>query len=413
MNETATRGPCTGAVRRAGSALEQLLGGFGTAVLALGLLLWAVFVGALCLVGIGVPLAPPALRAVHALADRERRRLGRWGAQVPTPGGRPDRLRAAVADRTTRRELAWLARHGVLGSLLGFLAVLVPFSAVRDLTFPLWWWALPDGYATSSLGFWVVRSWAGVPAVFVLGALWAAATVVLTPVLARRQSRVARSLLAPQDGDLSLRVAELTASRAAALDAHATELRRIERSLHDGAQNRLVATAVLVGAARRSLATGPDAADALLEKAQDAAELALAELRAVVRSILPPVLADRGLAGALHGLAGLSSVPCAVDVDAPTRSPAAVEAVIYFAVAEALTNVVRHSGATRATVTVRQRDGRITMTVTDDGRGGAAETAGSGLEGIRRRVEAMDGDWLLTSPPGGPTTVEVGLPCES
>jgi signal transduction histidine kinase len=225
---------------------------------------------------------------------------------------------------------------------------------------------------------------------------------------------VGRVLLAPPPGtDLSLRVAELTATRAAALDAHVTELRRIERALHDGTQNRLVAVTVLLGAARRSLERDPAAADAALERAQDAAEQALAELRTVARGILPPALADRGMAGALSGLAAACPVPCRVDVAVPVRCAASVEATAWFVVAEALTNVARHSGATRAAVTVRQAGGRLTVQVTDDGRGGADEAAGSGLSGIRRRVAAHDGVLTLTSPPGGPTTLDVELPCGS
>jgi signal transduction histidine kinase len=387
-------------------ALEQLLGGFGTALLALGLLAWSVVAGLL--------LPGPTLRGLHALADRERTRLARWGTQTPAYDGRPEDLRGARRDPVTRGELGWLVRHATLGSLVGFLAVLAPFSAARDLTFPLWWWTLPDGWASPSLGFWVVHGWAGVAPVVALGAAWATATLACAPPAARRQLRVAAGLLARGGDDLSLRVAELTRTRAAALDAHAAELRRIERSLHDGAQNRLVATTVLLGAARRSLVTaGPDAADRLLGQAQDAAELALAELRAVVRSILPPVLADRGLTGALHGLAASSSVACTTEVDVPQRAPAAVEATVYFAVAEALTNVTRHSGASHAHVVVRRTGDRLRATVTDDGHGGAAERSGSGLEGIRRRVEATDGRWTLHSPPGGPTLLELEVPCGS
>ncbi len=240
------------------------------------------------------------------------------------------------------------------------------------------------------------------------------AFVAFGPALARSQAWPGRRLLAPHpDTDLSLRVARLSATRAAALDAHATELRRIERSLHDGAQNRLVAVTVLLGATRRALSRDPATADAMLERAQDASELALAELRAVVRGILPPVLADRGLAGALAGLAADCGVPCQVDVDVPGRCAVSVEATTYFVVAEALTNVSRHSGARHATVTVRRRADRLTVVVSDDGDGGADEHHGSGITGIRRRIEAHDGLLTLTSPPGGPTTLQVELPCGS
>lgn len=232
------------------------------------------------------------------------------------------------------------------------------------------------------------------------------------PRLARLHAGVARRLLAPPPGtDLTLRIAELTATRAAALDAHVAEMRRIERSLHDGTQNRLVAATVLLGAARRSLARDPSSTDALLERAQDAAEQALAELRAVVRGILPPVLVDRGLADALAGLAASCPVPCTVDVDVPVRCPVSVEATAWFAVAEALTDVARHSAATAAAVTVRRRGDRLLVRVVDDGHGGAAESGGSGLAGIARRVAAHDGVLELSSPPGGPTTLALELPC--
>jgi signal transduction histidine kinase len=399
---------------RALQGVEQLGGGLGTAALALLVLLEVLLVAASCAVGVGVLLAPGALRAVRWVADRERTRLGRWGEPVVGAGPVPARLRTALADPSVRAELRWLVAHGTVGLLLGLLGVLLPLYAVQYLTYPLWWQLLPEGEATPSPGFWIVDGWADALAVMLLGVGWAVITVGATPLLARWQGGVGRVLLAPPPGtDLSLRVAELTATRAAALDAHVTELRRIERALHDGTQNRLVAVTVLLGAARRSLERDPAAADAALERAQDAAEQALAELRTVARGILPPALADRGLAGALSGLAAACPVPCRVDVAVPVRCAASVEATAWFVVAEALTNVARHSGATRAAVTVRQAGGRLTVQVTDDGRGGADEAAGSGLSGIRRRVAAHDGVLTLTSPPGGPTTLDVELPCGS
>lgn len=194
-------------------------------------------------------------------------------------------------------------------------------------------------------------------------------------------------------------------------ESHATELRRIERSLHDGTQNRLVAVNVLLGGARRALARDPGAADALLGRAQEATEAALAELRATVRAFLPPVLGDRGLPGALLSLAAACPVDCRVDVDLPGRCEMTVEASVYFVVAEALTNVARHSDARHATVTVRLRGGLLRVEVTDDGRGGARLRPGAGLDGVRRRIEAHDGTLTLASPAGGPTTLTASLPC--
>ncbi|MEE1939012.1 sensor domain-containing protein [Streptomyces sp. TRM 70361] len=401
--------------RAALDALEHLCGGLGTAVLAVLALFWLAVTLLLCPVGVGLPMVPLALRLVRAVAERERARLSRWGPRIVGPSPGPLRLRAAAADPATRRELGWLVTHATAGLFLGLLGLTMPLRAVQDSTFPLWWGLLPAAEAESSaLGLWTVHDQGDALGVAALGLGWLAASVLLMPVLARLQAWPGRRLLTPGPGtDLVLRVAELTATRAAALDAHAAELRRIERSLHDGTQNRLVAVNVLLGAARRALARDPAGADAVLERAQEAAEQALAELRGVVRGILPPVLTDRSLADALTSLAATCPVPCRVDTYLPGRCAASVEATAYFVVAEALTNAARHSGARHAAVTARRDGDRLHLRITDDGKGGADEGGGSGLTGMRRRTEAHDGTLTLTSPPGGPTTVEVSLPCGS
>ncbi|MDG6109523.1 sensor domain-containing protein [Dactylosporangium aurantiacum] len=395
-------------------ALEHLVGGLGTAVLALGAALLLVVVAAACLAGIGLLMVPSALRLVRAAADRERARLSRWETALPLPPPIPAGLRDALREPWVRRDTAFVAVHGTAGFCVGLLGVSLPLSAVQYLLFPLYWWLLPPDAGGPGLVYWRIDGLLGAFAVFLIGVGWLAVSVALVPRLARLQAAPGRRLLAPpRDVDVSLRIAELTATRAAALDAHAVELRRIERSLHDGAQNRLVAVTVLLGAARRALARDPAVAGEILDRAHDAAELALAELRTVVRGILPPVLDDRGLAGALDGLAAGCGVPCTVEVDVPGRCAASVEATAYFVVAEALTNVARHSGAATAAVTVRRDGDRLHVRVADDGRGGADEGQGSGIGGIRRRVEAHDGRFTLTSPPGGPTTILVELPCGS
>ncbi|MFJ9710776.1 sensor histidine kinase [Streptomyces sp. NPDC101234] len=412
------------ALSAAGIAIAQLASGLNTAFLAVLVLLWLAVTAVTSLVGVGLLMVPAVARALHSLAGQERERLGRWGPEVVAPEPAPTRLRAALVDPTTRRELRWLARHATLGFLLGLLGVVLPISAVRDSTFPLYWKLLPTDTTASSVGIGHAHSWPDALAVALLGVGWIAIVLGLAPGMARLQAGPGRRLLAAgPDTDLSLRVAELTATRAAALDAHATELRRIERSLHDGTQNRIVSVTVLLGAARRMVARDPAGADELLERAQSAAEQALSELRTVSRSILPPVLDDRGLAGALSGLAAECAVPCRVDVDVPERCAASVEATAYFVVAEALTNIAKHSAAGQAAVTVRARGGRLHLCVEDDGRGGAGGTSqaigtggedgGSGLTGIRRRIAAHDGTLSLSSPPGGPTTLKVDLPCGS
>jgi signal transduction histidine kinase len=395
-------------------ALEHLVGGLGTALLAFVALIWLVVVALTCVVGVGRLLVPTVPRVARGIAERERARLSRWGPEIIGPEPLPARARDAFADPAIRRELRWLVIHGTLGLFLSMAGATLPLNAVQDVTYPLWWRLADPAANAPTLVFWTVRDTSDAWAVAILGVGMAVAFVFLGPGMAHLQAWPGRKLLAPTaDTDLSLRVAQLSATRAAALDAHATELRRIERSLHDGTQNRLVAVTVLLGATRQALARDPSSADAMLERAQQAAEQALSELRTVARGILPPVLADRGLAGALAGLAADCSVPCRVDVDVPGRCAASVEATTYFVVAEALTNVSRHSQAQHATVTVRRQGGRLLVRIDDDGRGGADEHHGSGITGIRRRVEAYDGRLTLTSQPGGPTTLQVELPCGS
>ncbi len=404
-------------MRAAPLALVHLTTGFATAPVAALLIVVLGLIVLLCVVGVGLLLLRPALGAVRGLADLERTRLSWLGEELVGPGELPRGLRAAVADPALRREVAWLLPHATLGLALPGIALQLAVYAFQYATAPGWWRLVPAGTVSLDLGgfsFFTVDDWAGVWTMSLFGALCAVAVVLLAPIMAWLQVWPGRRLLGPPPGtDLSLRVAELTATRAAALDAHATELRRIERSLHDGSQNRLVAVTVLLGAARRALARDPAVADELLERAQGAAELALSELREVVRSVLPPVLTDRGLAGALSGLAADSAVACRVEVDVAGRLAASVEATAYFVVAEALTNAARHSGAGQVEVSVRRRGDRLRVRVRDDGHGGAGEDSGSGLAGIRRRVEALDGTMTLTSPPGGPTTVDVELLCGS
>ena len=419
QQQTRAAGPRPVAARTIGAgfpALAQLIGGLGTALLALILLVAVVATALACLLGVGLFLIPVVARAVRALAERERVRLSRWGPDVLAAGPAPRGLRNVLTDPVARRELGWLPCHATLGLLLGVFGLFLPVFALRDLTFPLWW-KLKLGPATptaTSIGLGTAHGWPDAFAVALLGVGWVALIMGAAPRLALVQAWPGRRLLPPDSHvDLSLRVAELTATRAAALDAHALELRRIERSLHDGSQNRLVAVNVLLGAARRALARDPAQAEELLGRAQDAAEHALAELRAVARSILPPVLADRGLAGALTGLAANCGIPCQIEVDVAGRCAASVEATAYFVVAEALTNVAKHSGAQRANVTAAVRGTRLYLRITDDGHGGADAAGGSGLDGIRRRVEAHDGALTLSSPRGGPTILGVELPCGS
>jgi signal transduction histidine kinase len=395
-------------------AISRLVAGLGTAVLAGGALLLVLVTAVLCLAGVGLFFLPAVLRTVRVVADRERTRLSRWRPEIRGSEPVPASARAALRDSAVRRELAWLPCHAILGLPLGLLALTLPLSSVHDMSFPLWWKLVPASAASSSLGFGPVHNWSGAVAICLAGVATIGVTVVLLPTAARLQAWPGRRLLPPDhETDLALRVAELTATRAAALDAHTAELRRIERSLHDGTQNRMVAVNVLVGAARRALARDPAEAEEILGRAQAAAEYALAELRGVVRSILPPVLTERSLPDAVGGLAAACPIECRIDADMTERCAASVEATVYYAVAEALTNVAKHSGASHATVRLCRHQDRLCAEVTDDGGGGADSRGGSGLGGIRQRVEAHDGTFELSSPAGGPTVLRVSVPCGS
>jgi signal transduction histidine kinase len=211
---------------------------------------------------------------------------------------------------------------------------------------------------------------------------------------------------------LTERISVLETSRAGAVDVQEAELRRIERDLHDGAQARLVALGMSLGMAEQKLATAdPEAARELLAEARAGAGEALRELRDLARGIHPPVLAERGLDAAVRALAAVSPIKVSVSVSLKTRPPAPAESAAYFVVAESLANAGKHAQAGRVDVRIGETDGRMTIEVQDDGVGGA-DAGGSGLVGLRRRVEALDGRLLVVSPPGGPTTVRAELPCE-
>jgi signal transduction histidine kinase len=235
--------------------------------------------------------------------------------------------------------------------------------------------------------------------------LWAA------PWLLRCYGMLARSMLGPTGrAELALRAAHLAQTRADTLDAGAAEMRRIQRDLHDGAQARLVAMGMTLDAADQLLDDNPQAR-ALLAEARESSAKALTELRDLVRGIHPPVLADRGLADAVRALAIRQPVRVHVASDLDGRPPAPVEAAAYFTVSELLANISKHAHASQAWVDLRHQDGMLRIGVGDDGTGGADPAQGSGLAGIGRRLAAFDGVLALSSPPGGPTVVNVEIPC--
>ena len=245
----------------------------------------------------------------------------------------------------------------------------------------------------------------------------------VVPALARWTTRtdewLARKLLGPSRGEeLALRVESLARSRADLVDAADAERRRIERDLHDGAQQRLVSLAMNLGMTRERFEDESEPVREAIAAAHEEAVLALTELRQFIRGLHPAVLSDRGLVAALSGLAARVPLPVRLQVDVPRPASAAVEAVAYFIVSEALTNVAKHAQATRVEVTVTRTGTILRIAVADDGRGGAAFGAsdgagGTGLRGLAQRAAAVDGTLKIDSPRGGPTVVTAELPCES
>ena len=235
----------------------------------------------------------------------------------------------------------------------------------------------------------------------------------LTMAMGRLQVATARWLLGPRRATLEKQLEQLETSRSAAVDSAEAERRRIERDLHDGAQQRLVALAATLGDAKQHFDSDPEVARAMVDDAHTEAKEALKEIRDLVRGINPFILQDRGLDAALSAVVARSPVPVDLEIRLTDRPPPAVESAAYFVVAESLTNVARHADATRAHVAVARSGNRVVVEVRDDGRGGADASVGTGLQGLRDRAAALGGTLYVLSPVGGPTTIMVELPCES
>ena len=243
------------------------------------------------------------------------------------------------------------------------------------------------------------------------GLLLLVAAPWLTAGIAALDARAASALLGPSRAEeLEHRVEHLTQTRAGAVDAADAERRRLERNLHDGTQQRLVSLAMNLGMARAQTETVEEAHEAIAE-AHEEAKAALAELRNLIRGLHPPVLENRGLDAALSGVAARMPIPVRLTVNVPRRPPPTIEAVAYFVVSEGLTNITKHAQATQAEVFVQQDGERLHVIVTDDGVGGADPARGTGLAGLARRAESVDGTLEIVSPPGGPTLLTVDLPC--
>ncbi|HVV19218.1 MAG TPA: sensor domain-containing protein [Pseudonocardiaceae bacterium] len=407
------------AIKRSAGATTVLLTGMRTGLPALFGIAGVFFVAVCCVCFVGLPVLSEAVVPLRSLAAAERRRVGRvLGHDIDAPyrpvtGTWPRKALTVLCDPATWRDTAWLVGHGLTSCFTGVVAVALWPAIVESVTMPAWWWLLPRGEVTA---FVPLTTWTqALTLPFAQALVEAAAVYWALPWLARAQVWFGDALLRPTAGAaLAQRVEELTETRTEALEAHGAELRRIERDLHDGVQAQLVSIAVRLGLAERAFTSQPETAMEMLHDARDGIEDSLGNLRDVIRGIYPPILADRGLAGAVHALAGGQRVPVTVHVpDDLARPPAAVEAAAYFVVAESLTNVTKHSTAQHVDVTVRREGNVLLIVVRDDGQGGADQAGGSGLLGIQRRVAALDGTTRIDSPAGVGTTIEVRLPCGS
>jgi signal transduction histidine kinase len=414
-------------------AWSNLVAGLVSGLLFLAILV-GIVVSATCVpIGlVSLPILGLMLRCADGLAAVERARCGALlGTSVPDWPADPRRgyrwllipRRVTVLGRATWGEIGYgllfppvgmvtaIAVIGVWALGFALATILVTFWSLGFVlvTLPLYAWRLLR--RSPSIGSRPLRGAPVLAGSLVTGARMLMASPAPTRALSAWELALAQWLLAPPK-DLAARVAELEVSRDRVVDAAEGERRRIERDLHDGAQQRLVALAMELGRAQAKFADDVDGARDLVDQAHAEAKAALTELRNLVRGVHPPVLTDRGLDAALSGLAAICPVPVDVQVDVPVRPKPAVEAVAYFLVAEALTNVAKHSRASHVSVFVEGHGfpGTLTVVVSDDGIGGA-DPGGAGLSGLADRVAGVDGSLSLESPSGGPTIVSAVLPC--
>lgn len=379
------------------AAVRHLVG------LALGALTGAMTLACLALAGLVIAPAlgwpryrATALRLVNGgvigLARLEQWRLGRFHGDAEA---------AAYRGYGRERALTYLGVRWPVGLLGGAILLLTVYGAGTAVVFA-WAWARgeePDGIPFE---WWVVAY------IGTFGLVLAFLAVQGLIGVVRLERRLAHRFLGPTDADaLRRRIEELATSRADVVQAVDAERRRIERDLHDGVQQRLVALGMLLGQARRHPARSAE----LVERAHDESRQILDDLREVAWRVYPTALDNLGLAEALARVAERSPVPVTVEYGPTGRLPAPVEAAAYFVVSEAVTNATKHAAASRISLAVTtDQDGLVTVTITDDGAGGA-DPAGSGLTGLARRVAALDGRFEVRSPTGGPTVVKAELPC--
>jgi signal transduction histidine kinase len=377
---------------------------------------WFVILSVGLTLGVGLLIVWVGVLALTLLAWRGGAWLERrWvramlGVRIPEPyrplpaGSLWQRARVLAGDPATWKDLAYLVLLLPLGMVWFVVTTTLWTFALGLLTAPLWYWTPSEGglalLVNGERSYLVIDTLPEALLAAVVGAALVVAAAWAVKAMAAAHGALALALLGPSDNQLRARVEALQASRDRAVDAAEAERRRIERDLHDGAQQRLVALAMDLGMARAKLETDPAAATVLVGEAHEEAKRALAELRNLARGIHPAVLADRGLDAAISALAARSPVPVGVEVTAG-RLPGPVESAAYFVVAEALANAAKHARAGEIGVRIARHRDLLIVEVFDDGVGGADPARGSGLRGLADRVGAVDGHLTITSPPAG------------
>ncbi len=398
------------------TGLRYLVAQHGYSALLWGIWGWQ-YLPAWLVTLVGLVLAVPVLTRIH----RHRLRVTA-GVEIPRQPTVPTSLpgiAAAFRSRATWRQLGYHVLAGPALAVAGAAVLGVWLAGVLYTLVYGYAWALPSSgllwrgqfpALSSSLASWLL----GVPADVYLTAAGIALLIAapwLTGAVAALDARAARALLGPsRTEELEHEVEHLAQTRAGAVDAADAERRRLERDLHDGTQQRLVALAMNLGMARIEATTAEQAQQAIAD-AHEEAKAALIELRNLIRGLHPVVLEDRGLDAALSGVVARMRVPVRLNVDLSRRPPPVIEAVAYFVVSEALANVAKHAQASQVEVFVQLAGDRLHVIVSDDGVGGADPVRGTGLAGLAKRASSVDGIFEITSPAGGPTLLAVDLPC--
>ncbi|MGP4093823.1 sensor histidine kinase [Nonomuraea sp. KM90] len=364
----------------------------------------------LSVIWVGVPLMMATVLMWRGGAMLERRLMyAAFGLKIADPyRPRPERglgahLRWLLSDPATWQDLGYLLMLLPLGAVEVVLSFVAWFMSIALLIQPLLMTMYELGGVHSEL---MIGDWVGSCVAAVFGALALVLTAYLARGMAWLHGTLATVLLGGSEEE------RLRASRARGIDAAEAERRRIERDLHDGAQQRLLSVAVDLGRAQAKFDTEPEVVRMLIAQAHAGTKAAIAELRNLARGIHPAILTDRGLDAALSGLAARAPIRVDVSVELEERPPPAVESIAYFIVAETLANMAKHSGATEASVTVMRDHRGVVVDVWDNGIGGAVVTPGGGLSGLADRAATIDGVLVLHSPVGGSTLVRAELPCE-